>query len=328
MAQKDSLQAPPSQSPSGSALLGVDLGSNHIRIGTVDAGGRVLAFRREPYSDASREDARALADHVLSVTRQMAAEHGGVAAIGVSLPGMVNQATNRIVGLSQLPNLAPIDLHREFTAEFRVPVHFDNNAYAAAFAEMKSGAAVGVRDWLYLHIGANVSAGLVMGGQLQHGASGLAGALGQMRIYVEHLGESIPLENMVSAENIVRRTRDRLSKDKTSSLSRLGAMGGFTYDDIIAAAHGGDELARIMLQRTGAFIAIAIADVMSLLNLSMIAVGGAPAGRSFLVPAIIDEARRRVADVVFDDCRILAAEIGAEACVIGVALLAARKMES
>ena len=69
MAQKDSLQAPPSQSPSGSALLGVDLGSNHIRIGTVDQNGKVLAFRREPYTDQSREDARALADHALSVAR-------------------------------------------------------------------------------------------------------------------------------------------------------------------------------------------------------------------------------------------------------------------
>lgn len=325
MAQKDSLQAPPSQSPSGSALLGVDLGSNHIRIGTVDQNGKVLAFRREPYTDQSREDARALADHALSVARQMAEEHGAISAVGVALPGMVNQTTNRIVGLSQLPNLAAIDLHREFAAEFRVPVHFDNNAYAAAFAEMEIGVARGVRDWLYLHIGANVSAGLVMGGQLQHGGSGLAGALGQMRIYVEHLGESIPLESMVSAENVVRRTRDRLSKDKTSSLSRLGAMGGFSYDDIIAAAHGGDELARIMLQRTGAFIAIAIADVMSLLNLSMIAVGGAPAGRSFLVPAIAEETRQRVSEIVYDDCRILAAEIGAEACVIGAALLAHRK---
>src|SRR5262245_34693261 len=34
-----------------SSLLGVDLGSNHIRVGTVDPTGRVLAFRREPYSE-------------------------------------------------------------------------------------------------------------------------------------------------------------------------------------------------------------------------------------------------------------------------------------
>src|SRR2546426_11518366 len=37
------------------ALLGVDLGSNHIRVGTVDPAGRVLAFRREPYSEEARK---------------------------------------------------------------------------------------------------------------------------------------------------------------------------------------------------------------------------------------------------------------------------------
>ena len=45
-----------------SALLGVDLGSNHIRVGTVDPEGEVLAFRREPYSEQARKNSRALAD--------------------------------------------------------------------------------------------------------------------------------------------------------------------------------------------------------------------------------------------------------------------------
>jgi glucokinase len=309
-------------------LLGVDLGGNHIRIGTVERSGRLMAFRREPYSEMAIQNSRALADQILAVIRQMVEEHTStspVTAIGVAFPSPVDQRNQRVLPMPHLPSLADIDLHREISRALGVPVNFDNNANAAAYAEMTAGVAGDVDDWLYLHIGANVSAGLVQGGILQHGRSGLAGTIGQMWIDPERNGDSVQLETVVSAQNIVRRTRDRLQRDKTSSLSRLGAMGGFTYDDIITAAHAGDDLAKMMLQRTGIFIAMAIADLISLLNPSMIAVGGAPGGRQFLVHAIAQETQQRVSDEAFYDCRIVAAELGAEAGVIGAALLASLK---
>jgi glucokinase len=317
----------PSDASSASVLLGVDLGTNHIRLGTVDPPGNVLAFRREPYPDSSLASGRILAEQVLSVIKQMIDEQASAApvtAVGIAFPGLVSQPSQRIVSLPHLPRLNEMDLHAEFARSFGVPVYFDNNANAAAFAELKSGIAQGVNNFLYLHIGSNVSAGLVLGGNLQRGKSGLAGDIGEMNIYAEHLGELVRLETMASAENIVRRTRERLKRDRTSSLSRLGAMGGFTYDDIIEQAHRGDDLAKLMLNRTGTFIALAIADIISLLNLEMIAVGGAPAGRQLLVAAIEKEARKRASVQAFNDCRIVAAEIGAEAGVIGAALLAAQ----
>lgn len=316
---------PPTKPLNEKTLLGLDLGSNHMRIGAVDWSGKVLAFRREPYPQEATENPRALADQILMVIGQMVEEHSSISpitAIGAAFPGPVNQPAQRVLRLAHLPSLAEIDLHGEFSRAFGMPVHFENNANAAAYAEMTLGVARGVNDWLFLHIAANVGAGLVLGGTLQRGQSGLAGAIGQTSIDPERVGNAVQLETMVSAENIVRRTRDRLHRDKTSSLSRLGAMGGFTYDDIIAAAHGGDELAKIMLQRTGLFIGMAIADVISLLNLSMIAVGGAPAARQFLVPAIAKEAQQRASEEAFSQCRIVAAELGAEAGVIGAALLA------
>lgn len=309
-----------------SLLLGVDLGGHHLRLGTVDQHGQVLTFRREPYTPAAQTDARALVEQTLTAIRQMMEEQAAnahFAAIGVAFHGLVVQEAGRVFSLPHLPSVAEIDLRQEFVRAFNLPVHFDNNAVAAAFAEMTLGVARGVNDWLYLHIGANVSAGLVMSGQLQRGKSGLAGAIGQMMIDPERSGDAVPLETVVSAENVVRRTRERLKRDNTSSLSRLGAMGGFTYDDIIDAAHGGDDLAKIMLQRTGSFIGVVIADGISLLNLEMVAVGGAPGGRPHLVEAITKEARQRAAAETFADCRIVAAELGAEAGVIGAALLAA-----
>ena len=326
MAQTNAPQQSSQATSRKSALLGVDLGSNHIRVGTVDPTGEVLAFRREPYSEQARKNSRALADQILSVSKQMMEDQAATApvlAVGVAFPGLVNQETRRVIEISQLPSLAEIDLHREFTQAFGVPAHFENNANAAAFAEMSVGAARSVSDWLYLHIGANISAGLVVNGRLRRGKSGLAGAIGNMNVYVEHPGSLMPLQSIASAENVVRRTRERLEKDRTSSLSKLGAMGGFTYDDIITQAHAGDDLAQLMLSRTGTYIAMAIADVINLLNLAMVAIGGAPAARPFLAASIAEGVRERAFTAAISDCRVVAAELEVEASVIGAALLAA-----
>jgi glucokinase len=319
-------QNPPREVPATQhgMLLGVDLGSNHIRIGVVDPTGKLLNFRREPFTSEyeNAEQGPALASQLIALIQQLLQEHPGVSAVGLAFPGLIQQPSQRIVKLSHAVGLMSLDLHAELQRALNLPVHFDNNANAAAFAEMQAGVARGLRDWLYLHIGANVSAGLILGGQLQRGKSGWAGALGEMAIDPERNGEYVQLESMVSAENIVRRTRRRLQRDSTSSLSRLGAMGGFTYDDIIAAADAGDDLAKLMLQRTGRFIGAVIAEVINLLNLSLVAIGGAPAGRRFLVQAIAEEASQRASSIIFDDCQIVAAELGAEAGVIGAALLA------
>jgi glucokinase len=325
MAQLLSSQQPSQVPTSESALLGIDLGSNHIRVGTVAPSGQVLAFRREPYSEEARKNPRALADQILSVSRQMAEDQSAtvpVEAVGVAFPGLVNQTSHQIIEISQLPSLAGIDLYQEFSRAFSLPIHFESNANAAAYAESRIGVARGVSDWLYLHIGANVNAGLTLNGRLQRGRSGLAGAIGNMVVYADQLGSSTPLHAIASAESVVRRTRERLQKDRTSSLSKLGAMGGFTYDDIITEAHAGDDLAKLMLSRTGAFIAMPIADVINLLNLSMVAIGGAPAARPFLAASIAEGVRERAFSAAINDCRVVAAELEVEASVIGASLLA------
>ncbi|MFM8392659.1 MAG: ROK family protein, partial [Acidobacteriota bacterium] len=258
-------------------ILGLDLGSHVIRLGIVDPANQVHGFRRQPYEAEAVRQGDALVEQLRRVIARAIEEQGEtpISGIGIAVPGLVHAPSRRIFGMANLPDISSIDLYGELEQEFRLPLVVENNAYAAACAEMTLGTAQGIDNFLYLHIGPNVSAGLVLEGRLQHGKSGLAGAIGRTNIYVEHLAASVQLEELVSASNIVRRTQLRLERDKTSALSRLAAGGGFNYDDIIDCAHNGDDLSRMMIDRTGIFIAIAIADVISLLNLSQIAIGGA-----------------------------------------------------
>ena len=319
---------PNTHSTTATITLGLDLGKQHIRLGLLDAAGQLRRFQRVPYGFDSEDTLRSgqlVLEQMLAAARQAVAEQSQgqtLAAIGLALPGLIHHGAQRIVKLPYIPPLAELDVRAAFQQTFNVAVTLVNNAQAATFAEMQRGRAQGVSDWLYLHLGANVSAGLVLGGKLQYGKSGLAGALGEMTIDPERTGDFVTLESLVTADNIVRRTSQRLKRDSTSSLSRLGLAGQFTYHDILAAAESGDELARLMLQRTGNFIGLAICEVISLLNLSLVVVGGTPSARQFIVPAIAAETKLHTHPALFDDCQIVAAELDAEATVIGAALLA------
>ena len=78
----------------------------------------------------------------------------------------------------------------------------------------------------YVTIGTGIGGALILDGRLWRGASGFAGEFGHITIDPEGIecacGNIGCLETVASAPNIVRRTHERLMRDSTSSLSRLG----------------------------------------------------------------------------------------------------------
>ncbi len=310
-----------------SIYLGVDLSSRHIRMGTVDEAGNLLNFRRAPHHLSQGHSGRVLADKLRALVAEYITEHNlSLDGIGVGFPGLVNHSTHRVVRMPNAPSLNEIDLYSEFTDQFQVPIVFENNTNAATIAEKKLGVAQGVEDWIYLRIGYGVGAGLVLDGKLRRGKSGFAGEIGHLNIDPEGLdcacGSRGCLETICSAPNIVRRTHSRLDRDKTSSLALFENRDeDFTYDDIIKAALDGDDLAILMMERTGYFVGMAVADLINVLNLSMVVIAGNSAARPLLVPAIANEAKRRSFPDSFDDCKIVAGKLGSDAGVIGAALM-------
>ena len=131
------------------------------------------------------------------------------------------------------------------------------------------------------------------------------------------------LETVASAPNILRRARERLDRDSTSSLSRLGLQESFSIADLAAAAMNGDDFSIMMIERTGHFIGTAVASVINLLSLERIVLGGPvmEAGDLILKP-IVDEAGKRSFQPCFESTKIVAAELGADGVAIGAALLA------
>ncbi len=302
--------------------VGVELSARSARAALVTGDGRVVA---------TREGALAGLDLGAQVARLVAelrdASPARVAAVGVGVPGLVNPQTGRVVISSDLPSVVREDLRESLAQAAGVPVVLDNDANAGAMGEYAAGAGRGSRNLFYVTIGTGIGGALVLDGRLWRGASGFAGEFGHITIDPEGVecacGNVGCLETVASAPNIVRRTHERLMRDSTSSLSRLGLNKNFTAADIAHEARGGDDFAAMMMARTGRYIGTAIAAVINLLNTERVVLGGGvmDAGELILDP-IIQEARRRSFQPNFESTQIVAATLGADAVPIGAALLA------
>jgi glucokinase len=301
--------------------IGINVSGSNIRAALVDENGRLIE-RRDAVVSAEN-----IVPQLAAVAESLSPALGFVAAVGVAIPGLVNRQTDRVVDSRDLPATMFEDLHGGLTRATGLRVEIENDANAAAYGEFEVGAGRGSRNLFYMMIGNGIGGAIILDGKLWTGASGFAGEVGHITIDTEGLecvcGNTGCLETLASAPSIVRRARERLNRDNTSSLSRLALNKNFTAEDVAHEAREGDDFASMMIERTGKYIGTGVASVINLLNIERIVLGGGvmDAGPLILNP-IIQEVKRRAFQPCFDATSIVISELGLDAAPIGVALLA------
>ncbi|MFN2453319.1 MAG: ROK family protein [Pyrinomonadaceae bacterium] len=306
-------------------LIGVGISGAMMRAALLTGDGEVIS-RREATIERD-----AIAQQIARAVLELRDESpANIAAIGVGVPGLVDPTTERVFISAGLPSIVRGDLHAELLQATGIEhVTLENDANAAAYGEYKVGAGRGSKDIFYITIGAGIGGAIILNGKLWHGASGFAGEFGHITINSEDgiecvCGNTGCLETVASAPNIVRRTHERLYRDGTSSLSRLALNREFTAADIAREATGGDDFALMMIERTGRYIGAAIANVINLLNIERIVLGGGvmeEAGNLILDP-ILREAGQRSFQPCFEATQIVISQLATDAVPTGAAMLA------
>jgi len=304
-----------------SYFAGIDVCGQTMRAVVISAGGDVVERRTQ--SREGEDLVQPIANFVTALRKIKPLK-----SVGVGIPGLVNRETDRVLISTGLPTAAHGNIHLDLMNATGLRFELENDANAAAYGEYKAGAGRDANDLFYIGIGDSIGGALILGGKLWVGASGCAGEFGHITIDTEGkecvCGNRGCLETVAAAPNIVRRARERLDRDSTSSLSRLSmAENGFSAGDVAREATNGDDFAAMMIERTGKFIGTAVASIINLLSIERIVLGGGvmEAGDLILKP-IIEEAQRRSFQPCFEATRIVAAELGADGVAIGAALLA------
>jgi glucokinase len=309
--------------------IGIELEGVKVKAALVDCDGRILNERVEETNRSSAELlTRQLIDNITEL-KSKAEPIGKLSGAGVGVPGLINLKTNKVEVLPNLPQVSTSTLYDDILGATGLPVIFDNDANAGAYGEWQCGAARGYRNVIYITLGTGVGAGIILGGQMWRGSTGFAGEVGHITIDVDGVecvcGNIGCLETLASGPNIVRRAQARLYRDRTSSLSRLIIPRDREMDseDIVKAALSGDELSQVVFERTGRYLGIAVGGLINLLNPDLVVFGGSiMAVGDILLKPIIQETKRRAFSPSFENCMIVAAQLGSYSGVIGAAMLA------
>jgi predicted NBD/HSP70 family sugar kinase len=300
--------------------VGGDIGGSNVRVAAADLFGEPLCDLTRP---TAKHGARAVGVQVLEmvseVIERVSAVHGRPLALGISSPGIVDQASGRVTSLAY--NVAPeggFDPLEVIRDRFDLPVLVENNVNLSAVGEKWFGLARGVSTMVFISIGAGIGMGIIIDDELVRGAHGAAGEI----CYLPLAGDPFDprhrlhggLEDEIGAAGILAAFHER---------SNAGDPVVSSVHELFELAQAGNATAHSVVDHVASCLGIAVATVCAILDPELIVLGGG-IGAS---PLLLRPVRGSAAALVPITARIetsLLAERAALQGAIAVALKAAR----
>lgn len=283
-------------------VAGIDVGGTKVAAGIVDENGKIHHRIRVPMS--SRGSA---ADGLQSVTSAIdmllagIPAHGDVIqAIGICAPGPLDPKTGVVLNPPNLPCWRNFPLSSEIERAYRIPVTVDNDANAAALAEVKWGAGRGLNNVFYATLGTGIGTGIILEGRIFHGRTGSAGEGGHVSIDYHgplcHCGKPGCIEILAAGPAIAKRAQAKLSDSHLSSaiLQISGNVEAVSAEMVGQAYAGDDALAKEVLEETAELLSVWLSNMVDLFDPEAIVIGG---GVAAMLSAFFPPMRKRISQL-------------------------------
>ena len=254
-------------------VVAVDVGGTEIKSALVDSDLNLIATINAPTPKADKtgvETVKAIVELVSEFSKQQT-----VSAVGLAVPGALDEpaGTSRWSGNLQWNNLPIRDL---LAKAINMPVAFGHDVRTAAVAEMRSGAAKGARNAIFIPVGTGIAAALIIDGEIRS-AEGYAGEIGHINVNGKYpcvCGKFGCLEPASSTLAI--------SKAYAADSGKTGV----TTEEIYKLVVAGDPIATQVWNDATSAMARACEVLITILAPEVIVFGGglSNAGETFLKP--------------------------------------------
>lgn len=314
--------------------IGIDLGGTNIVASVVDDTYRILGTGK--LKTATPRPADEIFDDMAAAARTAVKNAGltmdDIEAVGVGSPGTVNAATGFIefsnnLGFDQLP--AKQMLEERLNKE----VFFENDANAAALGEAYAGCGNGVQNFIAVTLGTGVGSGIIVKGKIFNGCNFAGGECGHMVINVDGekctCGRNGCWEAYASATALIRQTKAAMGANPESYMWELvkennGKVSGRTAFD---AMRKGDAAGKYVVEKYVKYVSEGIVNLVNIFQPDMICVGGGISNEGDTLLNPINEycSKHHYSIHSSVQTKIVKAELGNNAGVIGAAILAMNK---
>jgi glucokinase len=258
--------------------IGVDVGGTKVLGGVVNESGEVLKSARK---DTPREGGAALTQTIADVARELMQDFT-VESVGVCAAGFVSSDRKTMLATPNIAGWNGVNLDYELTSLIGLPVVIENDANAAAWGEVKFGAARGKSEVLMITVGTGIGGGIVVDGKLHRGAFGIAAEIGHMRVVPDGLlcgcGAYGCFEQYGSGNALVRFAREATLAQPSEAAGLLslgdGTVEGISGGAITRAAESGNPLALMAFETLGNWLGVGIASLSVVLDPQCVVIGG------------------------------------------------------
>jgi len=264
--------------------IGIDLGGTFIKFGLLSEDRRLKGALELPTPRDGGADA--IVAQIVSGARQLTACQdlpgaNEIVGVGIGAPGPLKIAEGTIIAMPNIPGMENVPLRERLASELDLPVTLENDANVAAYGEYLCGAGRGVESLVMLTLGTGVGSGIIIGGEILHGAHEIGGELGHMIVEPDGepcgCGQRGCLERYCSASHLSQRAT-RMIRHKGRRGGRLGEIlrrkGEIDAKDINEARKAGDELAGRLWDSGAFYLALACVNICRILDPEKIVVSG------------------------------------------------------
>ncbi len=265
-------------------LLLIDIGGTKLRaaIGTKDA--KILK-KVEGFTNVESGAEGALKD-IFNLCDRVQQEAGinsrSIEKIGVSFGGPVDYQAGTIIKSQHVQGWDNYPLCQFLTEKYNVPAVIDNDGNVTALGEYYFGAGKGTDSMVYLTISTGIGGGIILNKQLWRGHHNLAGEIGHTIVAQDGLpcecGKNGCVEAYSSGYSLSKNTSQYLEQHPQQQTIIRKLVGDdlskITGVEIYKAAEQGDLFALKMIDTGLKFLGMAIGNVVSILDIEKIVIGG------------------------------------------------------
>jgi predicted NBD/HSP70 family sugar kinase len=320
-----------------SYTIGVEIGTFFLRVVINDLAGNVC-HKVETRTILSDGFTRVM-ERCFKTIDQAVSDSGinkdAIAGIGIAHSGVVD--SNQGVVLSfprpgQMAEWRNVALREMVEEKYKVPCVVEDSVRMAALAEKQVGIAVELSDFVYIRIGMGIGSCIFIDGEPYRGG-GSAGEFGHMTVDENgplcYCGNNGCLSALASCSAIILAVAGAIRKGVHSKIQEMVAddLDQINIEMILQAAVENDSLAFRVLNDAAVHIGVALADVVNLLNPSVVIFSGPlfQSNSQLMLDSIQRVIRQRALEKAANEVQLIVSTLGADAPALGAARFAASK---
>jgi predicted NBD/HSP70 family sugar kinase len=307
--------------PTARVIAAVDFGATQASLAITDLAGDILARTSSKIIIAEGPET-CLGWMVRTIRSELAAlrlKEADLIAIGIGLPGPVEHSTGRPSNPPIMPGWDNFDVPGFVNHHLKATVLVDNDVNIMALGEQKF-AWPETENMIFLKASTGIGSGIISSGVLQRGAEGIAGDIGHVQITRGHsvpcrCGNSGCLEAMAAGP----------------ALAQLLSAAGVNFEgkpistlsDVVAATKAGELAVIQAVRQAGRDIGEVLTTCVSVLNPSVIAIGGSLAlAGEHLLAGVREVVYSRSMPLATEHLTIAQSRAGVDAGIIGSSVMA------